>query len=130
MVSCQSKPKNSSAQQEKVTSSSLLLSPNEFETLRDQLLSEGKPFTFIDVRTPEEMVKDGFIKGAENINFSASNFDERLAEIPKDQPILLYCKSGGRSSLTVEKLKALNCTQIYDLDRGINAWKKSGKPTQ
>lgn len=45
----------------------------------------------IDSRSPEAFAK-GHIKGA--INIPLGQFRDRLAEIPKDRPVYLYCRSG------------------------------------
>ncbi len=56
----------------------------------------------IDVRTPGEFGK-GAYPGALNIPLSLLR--QRLHEIPKNKPILLYCRSGSRSALAARLLK-------------------------
>jgi phage shock protein E len=56
----------------------------------------------IDVRTPEEF-RDGAYPGARNI--PVGNLGARLAEIPRDRPLVLYCASGARSGSAARALK-------------------------
>lgn len=51
--------------------------------------------TIVDVRTPEEFA-GGAYPGAVNIPLQA--LGSRLGEIPRDKPVVVYCRSGGRSS--------------------------------
>lgn len=58
----------------------------------------------IDVRTPDEFA-DGAYQGARNI--PVNSLLARLSEVgPKDKPVVVYCASGGRSSVAQAMLKA------------------------
>jgi rhodanese-related sulfurtransferase len=57
----------------------------------------------IDVRNTEEVAETGKIKGA--INVPAGDVVERLAEIPKDRELVLYCSTGVRSEMAYNVLK-------------------------
>ena len=60
--------------------------------------------TIIDVRTPDEYA-DGYYQGARNI--PVNSLLAQLDQIgPKDQPVVVYCASGGRSSVAQAMLKA------------------------
>lgn len=56
----------------------------------------------IDVRNPDE-VKEGKVKAAKNIPLE--ELEQRLAEIPKDKDIILYCETGIRAQMAHEILK-------------------------
>jgi rhodanese-related sulfurtransferase len=43
------------------------------------------------------------------------------------KPVLVYCRSGGRSAKAAKQMKDLGFVEISDLDGGITAWKKAGK---
>ena len=79
----------------------------------------------IDVRTPEEYA-EGHLFGAENIDVKASDFAERIKDIHGE--IAVYCRGGKRSLTAAEQLAANGCT-VNNLDGGILAWQKAGKPT-
>ena len=81
----------------------------------------------IDVRTPEEFAA-GHISSAQNINYHDEGFDASMLKLDKDKPILLYCKSGGRSGKTYSMLKANNFSKVYDLKGGFTAWQEANKP--
>lgn len=67
--------------------------------------------TLIDVRTPEEFA-DGHLKGATNIDFNSADFAEKISELDKDGEYTLYCRSGRRSGLAVEAMKAAGFTKV------------------
>jgi phage shock protein E len=79
----------------------------------------------VDVRTPEEY-KQGHLKDAKLI--PVQELEARMAEIPKDKPVLLYCRSGHRSGIALKKLKEAGYTQVEHMAGGINAWKLTGRP--
>jgi len=58
----------------------------------------------IDVRSPDEFA-DGAYPRARNIPVNA--LPHRIAEVgAKDQPVVVYCASGGRSAVAAQILKA------------------------
>lgn len=67
--------------------------------------------TLIDVRTPEEFA-DGHLKGATNIDFNGPDFAEKISELNKDGEYTLYCRSGRRSGLALEAMKAAGFTKV------------------
>jgi len=82
----------------------------------------------IDVRTPEEF-SQGHLENAKNINIMAEDFDAQVASLDKSKPVMVYCKSGGRSARASERLKELGFTMITDLEGGITNWNNENKPT-
>ena len=98
-----------------------------------QVISQEEMQTFlklddvqlIDVRTPEEY-ETGFIADAQNIDFYSSTFAEDISKLDKSKPVLLYCKSGGRSAKCAKKLLSAGFVKIYDLEGGISKWKHKG----
>ena len=83
----------------------------------------------IDVRTPEEF-SQGHLENAKNINIMAEDFDAQVASLDKSKPVMVYCKSGGRSARAADVLKEKRFKQVYDLDGGIMGWKASNKPVE
>jgi rhodanese-related sulfurtransferase len=58
----------------------------------------------VDVRTPDEF-KGGHIKGA--VNMPIGTIANNLNKLQKHQgPILVYCRSGNRSSMAVREMKS------------------------
>lgn len=69
--------------------------------------------TLIDVREPYELEIDGAISHATNIPLG--QIPERVEEIKQmPKPIVVFCRSGGRSSKTIEFLIANGIDEIYN----------------
>lgn len=56
------------------------------------LVAEGA--TLLDVRTAQEFAA-GHLDGA--VNIPVDQVEARLPEIPRDRPVVVYCRSGARS---------------------------------
>jgi rhodanese-related sulfurtransferase len=81
----------------------------------------------LDVRTESEW-KEGHLKGAKLVTLSKDGFVEKAkAVLDPKKPVLVYCKSGGRSAKAAKQLREAGFT-VHDLDGGITAWQKAGKP--
>ena len=48
--------------------------------------------------------------------------EERLNEIPEDKKIVVYCRSGGRSSQVVLLLEEKGYKDVWNLSGGILEW--------
>ncbi len=55
----------------------------------------------IDVRTPEEF-DAGHLRGAENIDLSAPDFDQRIGALDKAASYVIYCASGNRAGTAIQ----------------------------
>ena len=82
----------------------------------------------LDVRTPDEW-NEGIIEGAIMANFYEDDFESQLAKLDKEKPVAVYCKSGGRSGQTMERMHELGFKEVYNLEGGIGAWNNAKKPT-
>lgn len=72
----------------------------------------------LDVRTPEEF-SSGHIKGAKNI--PVSEIDRRASELPKDKPVVVYCRSGARSGRARSILVSKGYQDVHNLGP-MGAW--------
>ena len=86
---------------------------------------KSNPGVILDVRTPGETAQ-GYIPDASFIDFYDPEFLEKVNLIKKDQPIYVYCRSGGRSAKAAEILKQNGFKEIYNLSGGIGAWTAAG----
>ncbi len=91
-----------------------------------QSILELEDVQLVDVRTPLEH-DEIRISNSQNIDFKSPTFDEDITKLDKSKPVILYCKSGGRSAKCAKKLKEAGFKKIYDLDGGISKWKHSDK---
>ncbi|WP_308636865.1 rhodanese-like domain-containing protein [Paenibacillus silvisoli] len=73
----------------------------------------------IDVREAAEFLS-GHIPGARNVPLS--QLGSRLGELPKERPLLLYCRNGMRSKTAARLLRRGGYTQLTHLQGGLGAW--------
>lgn len=98
-----------------------LVDSNGFEKQMEDSASQ-----IIDVRTPEEYA-EGHIANAVNMNINNPNFETLIVSLNKEQPVMVYCKAGGRSAKAAGILKDNGFKQVYDLDGGIIGWNQANK---
>ncbi|MGC1631231.1 MAG: rhodanese-like domain-containing protein [Gelidibacter sp.] len=85
-------------------------------------LMEMDDVQLVDVRSAKDRI-DGFIKNSQNIDFNSPTFDQDIQKLDKTKPVILYCRTGGRSAKCAKKLKDAGFVQIYDLKGGITQWR-------
>lgn len=83
----------------------------------------------LDVRTAGEYA-DGHIPGAVMIDYYKNDFRQQINKLDKSKPVFVYCASGVRSSSAAKILVQSGFTEVYNLQGGINAWHRSGKPLE
>lgn len=98
------------------------LSPDEFANM----LAQHPEAQLIDVRTPEE-VAEGKIANAQNMDYNAGDFEQKIAALDKSKPVLLYCLRGKRSDGAREMMIEKGFKEVYHLDGGISRWQEAGK---
>lgn len=79
----------------------------------------------LDVRTPGEF-QQARLEGASLIPIN--QLLSRLPEVPKNQPILVYCAVGSRSAQVVNYLARQGYPEVYNLYGGIYSWAQKGYP--
>ncbi|MFN9027509.1 MAG: rhodanese-like domain-containing protein, partial [Akkermansiaceae bacterium] len=62
------------------------------------------------------VTEDGFLEKAK-------------ALLDPKKPVVVYCRSGKRSAMATEQLRANGFT-VFDLEGGITAWKAAGKAVE
>ncbi|QCC84495.1 rhodanese-like domain-containing protein [Desulfovibrio desulfuricans] len=85
--------------------------------------------TIVDVRTPAEF-REGHLAGAVNMDFFGASFDSQILALPKDKPILLYCRTGNRSAGAYDAMEKEGITNILHMNQGVTAWQQAGLPLQ
>ncbi|NVJ21922.1 MULTISPECIES: rhodanese-like domain-containing protein [Myxococcus] len=75
--------------------------------------------TLVDVRTPEEFAA-GHLPGA--VNIPVDDLSQRLEELGAPaKPVVIYCRSGGRSARAEKLLKERGFEQVLNLGP-MSAW--------
>jgi hydroxyacylglutathione hydrolase len=88
-------------------------------------IATEKPF-LLDVRAAWEYA-EGHIPGA--MHAAYPHLPKKLAELPKDRPILVNCKAGGRSARACAFLEREGF-RVTNLAGGFGAWEQFGGPVQ
>ena len=79
----------------------------------------------LDVRSPEEF-REGHVPGAVNVPYD--QIAARIAEVPKDKDVVLYCRSGRRAGIAADVLAANGYTRLSHLEGDMPAWIAQGRP--
>lgn len=85
----------------------------------DFLKTDWKGITLVDLREPDELLVSG-IEGAINIPFSGGF--EKLDTIPKDKPVVVFCRVGDWSEQVADILSDRGY-DVTTLDGGYNAYR-------
>ncbi len=91
-----------------------------------------------DVRRPEEWYQTGVIEGSQLLTFVdangrvQANFLSRFtADVSKNDPVILICRTGSRTSTLARHLvEELGYTNVFNVDDGINQWLRENRPVQ
>ncbi len=98
------------------------LKPDAFE----QMLKSDATVQLIDVRTPSEF-QGGHIDGALNLNIQDAEFAQKMEQLDKNRPVMVYCAKGSRSADAATRFNKAGFPKVYDLKGGITAWQSKGK---
>ncbi len=71
-------------------------------------------FIILDVRTKEEYQKQ-HLPSALNLDFYQADFSERLAKLDRNKTYLVHCRSGTRSTKTIELMSQLHFRYLYNV---------------
>jgi hydroxyacylglutathione hydrolase len=77
----------------------------------------------VDVRGQSEWQEE-HVPGARHIPLGY--LADHLDELPREQPIIVHCKSGGRSAIAASLLRQAGFTDVANLDGGIDGWIAEG----
>lgn len=97
------------------------MSPDELATA----MQSGE-VRVLDVRDPAEW-SGGHLPGTPNVPLGY--LEERLAEVPRDRPLVVHCQGGGRSAIAASLLES-HGLDVVNLTGGYRAWAGSGRPVE
>jgi len=86
-------------------------------------LNQENSLFLLDVRE-EDKWGQGHIAGS--INIFSGYLQNRIEDLPKDQPIVVICNVGNRASLGASILRQEGFKEVYNLLGGMIAWKNAG----
>ncbi len=89
-------------------------------------LKRGEDLRLIDVREPHEL-EISRLEGEELIPLG--QFASHLSDLDSSQEIVLFCKSGTRSTRALEILASAGFKKVKNLKGGINAWAQEVDPS-
>ena len=92
--------------------------------LAAERLAEGVAVA-IDIRTPAERNTKSI---AGSISVPLTQLLDRIGELPKDRPLLLYCAGGYRSSIAASLLASRGFTNVSEMAGGIAGWETAHLP--
>ena len=90
--------------------------------------------TFVDLRDPRELERDGMIPGAFHATRGMLEFWVDPASpyhkpiFAEDRQFVLYCASGWRSALAAKTLVDMGMTNVAHVEGGFTAWKQANGP--
>lgn len=92
-------------------------------------LSADPEAQLVDVREPEEWESTGVPLRA--LLIPLGQIEERApAELAKDKPVYVICRTGNRSRTASESLVRLGFVEVYNIEGGIRAWLDAGLPVE
>lgn len=93
-------------------------------------LIENPDLFVIDVREPSELEENGHVPGA--VNIPVKTLADNLALLPADldEEIVVYCKSGTRSTFAWTILNMLGYTNVRNMTAGMDGWLKAELPVE
>lgn len=93
-----------------------------------QRMDQEQPLVLLDVREPfEPEIADLPAYGQRLIPMG--EVPDHLDELDPDAPMVVYCRSGGRSGRVVQFLQASGFTNVLNLKGGILGWRAEVDPT-
>jgi len=92
--------------------------------LAAEQLAGGEPIV-LDVRAPREREQKHV---AGSVHVPLNHLADRMADLPRDRPILVYCAGGYRSSIAASLLKRRGFPHVGEIAGGIAAWEAAQLP--
>jgi rhodanese-related sulfurtransferase len=89
-------------------------------------LAESGEAELIDVRRDYEH-EAGHIAGSRHIE--VNELTDQAGSIPKDRPVIFYCRGGSRSGMAAEAFRQAGY-DAHNMDGGLSAWKERELPLE
>lgn len=93
-------------------------------------IKKGEPVVGLDIRTPaESTVFTMVLPGSMSIPLNELFLPVNLARIPKDRPVVIFCRSGLRAGMAVTALRHIGFDKVFVLMGGFKALSDYLDPT-
>ena len=92
-----------------------------------EMIQNDNNITLLDVRTVQEYKKDGHIAGAKLIPLH--ELSRNLQMLDKSKKVLVYCRSGNRSS-SASRFLGKEGFIVINMSGGMNEWRSEKLPVQ
>ena len=103
--------------------------PNIEDVSPQELAEKADLVHVVDVRGPDEFTGElGHIAGAKLIVLDT--LPEHIDDLPRDEPIVFVCKSGGRSARAAAFAKDAGFEHVFNMAGGMLAWNSIGLPVE
>ena len=91
-----------------------------------ELRRNRKPHIVLDVRESDEL-EICRLEGA--LHIPMNSVPERIADVPREAPLVVMCHHGGRSRMIVGFLRRAGLNNAVNLEGGIDAWTRQVDPS-
>ncbi len=81
----------------------------------------------LDVREPDEFET---VRAPGALHIPMSTFQARVGDVPTDRPVMVICRTGGRSAAVTGFLVRSGRTDVVNVAGGMDAWATAGFPTR
>lgn len=95
----------------------------------DEVAVMTAPHLLVDVRSAAEYA-DGHLPGAINIAHDTIQGNEAVLDGWKDKVVILYCRSGRRSTLAADVLEKAGFRDVRLLEGNMPGWEGKGLPVE
>lgn len=103
------------------------ITANQADTLIKNHL-DSPDFIILDVRTSGEFINERIDKSRNLDVMITSAFNDSIEKLNRNRIYLVYCATGSRSPGASTKMQNKNFKTVYNLQGGINAWKRENFP--
>lgn len=88
----------------------------------------GQPLVLLDVREAfERAIAD--LPDHGQVHIPLGELAQRLHEVDRDAPLVVYCRTGNRSAWAVQFLRGRGFESIWNLEGGVMGWREQVDPS-
>jgi rhodanese-related sulfurtransferase len=87
--------------------------------LAAEILAATDAPQLVDVRTAREREQKAIVG---SVNIPLNRLEERVSELQKNRPVLVYCAGGYRSSIAASLLQKAGFASVSEIAGGLAAW--------